>query len=492
MTWSTLALVAPVLAGCSLIYNPNNLPDPRVIDAAVLDSNPCALVVDSVTPAVINEGQGDGGSAPALLVVHGNNIVNENLKVELKPPAGATVMLEPVAEVTASHDTTYLAFTVISRADIKLETDVPLDVVVTQGSSASCTSAATLPGQLTLHGRKELTDLTKLDPQYTYSMVKLPSVMPAGPAGLVIRSVSSIATGTITAKATGTVAGPGGSNGGGGAGNGPGGGGVGGSVSGLGLGGGGGGGGAGYATDGKPGGKGSGGGNAGTAGIAGLGCGDDEQIGPNNRASSGGAGGAGGLTAIVAGGPGGGGGGTVALSAGGDISVDGVLAQGGDGAPPNSGGGGGGGGGAGGTVLLQTKNGTLTAPLIRVAGGAAGSPNGGAGSVGRVRWDAPGDTAPGAVDATPVRGPSFVVPNRMFTTASPQINLKGPGSRGFIVRVIDQENVPHDSGVESFNDAGAVTISPRLSGGHNRICMILDGGPQTTIADQCIDVAYLP
>src|SRR3954463_2785701 len=80
------AAIAPAVAGCSLIYNPNNLPDPRMIDAAVVDSNPCALVVDSVTPSVIDEGQGDNGSAPALLVVHGNNIVSTDLQIELRPP----------------------------------------------------------------------------------------------------------------------------------------------------------------------------------------------------------------------------------------------------------------------------------------------------------------------------------------------------------------------------------------------------------------------
>ena len=87
-----VAFVAPLLlAGCSLIYNPNNLPDPRVIDAAVVDANPCALVIDDVAPKIIDEGQGAGGSVPALVVLHGNNIVNANLKIELKAKNGSTV-----------------------------------------------------------------------------------------------------------------------------------------------------------------------------------------------------------------------------------------------------------------------------------------------------------------------------------------------------------------------------------------------------------------
>ncbi|HEX3765328.1 MAG TPA: hypothetical protein VHW23_41815 [Kofleriaceae bacterium] len=495
MRWSP-ALIAPAIAGCSLIYNPNNLPDPRSIDARVVDTNPCALVVDSVAPTVIDEGQGDHGSAPALLVVHGNNIVNKSLQVELRPPAGTTVMLQPVTDALASPDTTYLAFTVTAIVDGNLTASVPLDIVVTQDAAAmgssNCTPQATLTGQLTLRGHKEVAALSDLDPnpQTLYSQVTLPSFTPSGSTGLEIHAVSSITVGTITASGSNTgAAGAGGFDGGSGGGNGPGGGGAGGSVSGLGLGGGGGGGGAGYAADGKRGGAGSGGLNAGTAGTSGLQAGDDELLGTTNRASSGGGGGAGGLTAIGAGGVGGGGGGTVRLFAGGDLHVDAVMAQGGNGGTPKSGGGGGG-GGAGGTVLLRTASGTLTAPTVHVAGG-TGNGNGGAGSPGRVRWDAPGDTPPGSPDVTPVRGPSFVVSKRIFTTASPPIDMRGQGSRAFTLRVIDTDGVAHDAG-QSFENTGTLTFAPKLSPGRNQLCMVLDGGPQTTVADQCIDVAYLP
>ena len=216
MRWCSVVAIAPAVAGCSLIYNPNNLPDPRLIDAAVVDANPCALVLDRITPSVIDEGQGDLGSAPALLVVHGNNIVGTDLQVELRPPAGKAVRLGPIRDLAASHDTTYLAFTVAAMVDDKLEVDVPLDVVVTQGASSAgtCTHQATLTGQLTLRGRKELTSVTNfasIDPQYAYSKVELPTLPVAmgGPA-LTIRAVSSIAMGTLTAKGNGTTAGPGG------------------------------------------------------------------------------------------------------------------------------------------------------------------------------------------------------------------------------------------------------------------------------------------
>src|SRR4029079_13646704 len=112
-----VALVAPLLAGCSLIYNPNNLPDPRMIDAAMVDTNACAVQVDGVSPTTIDEGQGDGGSLPALVVLHGNNFVNTGLHVELKGPGGMTVPLAPVTDAVASPDTTYLAFTVTAHVD---------------------------------------------------------------------------------------------------------------------------------------------------------------------------------------------------------------------------------------------------------------------------------------------------------------------------------------------------------------------------------------
>src|ERR1041385_6744057 len=150
-----VAFVAPLLlAGCSLIYNPNNLPDPRVIDAALVDANPCALVIDDVAPKIIDEGQGAGGSLPALVVLHGNNIVNANLKVELKAKSG-TVHLSPVTDAVASTDHTYAAFTVTAAVDDQLGTagavSVPLDITVSQDAPADggCMSSATatLPGQ---------------------------------------------------------------------------------------------------------------------------------------------------------------------------------------------------------------------------------------------------------------------------------------------------------------------------------------------------------
>ncbi len=43
------------------------------------DADPCTLVLSDITPTVIYKGQGTSGSAPALLVIRGNHIVNANL-----------------------------------------------------------------------------------------------------------------------------------------------------------------------------------------------------------------------------------------------------------------------------------------------------------------------------------------------------------------------------------------------------------------------------
>src|SRR5712672_4576465 len=96
MRWRSVVAIGPAVAGCSLIYNPNNLPDPRMIDAAIVDVNPAMPMVLDFGPDSIDEGQGEGGSVPALLVVHGQNFVNSNLHLTLTPPQGVTVHVETV------------------------------------------------------------------------------------------------------------------------------------------------------------------------------------------------------------------------------------------------------------------------------------------------------------------------------------------------------------------------------------------------------------
>ena len=79
-------LAAGVLcvAGCSVLYNPDQIGTgdaARAIDAAVhpdaeviLDGDPTMLRLVSVAPSAIYEGQGDGSSRAALVVISGFDI----------------------------------------------------------------------------------------------------------------------------------------------------------------------------------------------------------------------------------------------------------------------------------------------------------------------------------------------------------------------------------------------------------------------------------
>jgi len=515
MRWSTAVLLAPALAGCSFIYNPSNLPDPRMIDAAVVDANPCGLMVADIAPATILEGQGDLGSAPALLVIRGGDIVSSNLKVELTPQDGTPVLVDPITDAVASDDHHVLAFTVTAHVDKTLTRPVTFDITVTQDAPPgdSCMGKATgsLIGKLTLQGLPELTSASpgvnkaaktvmtsSLQP--SYSMVNLMDVTPATFSGATpakITAVSSIALGAVIADAAGTAPGPGGnlgssavgacptSGGGGGHGGDA-------TLSQL-LAVGGGGGGGGGATAGTPGATGTAlGGVGGAGGPAGIKNGTDQLASlETNAACAGGAGGLGGTLVLTnAGGPGGAGGGTVALFAGGNIQTLSLSAKGGAGSVPSGSGGAGGGGGAGGNVLVHTDSGTLAIGAIDVSGGAAAMPGGGAGSTGRARWDVPGGNAP----SSPAhRGPAFEkLSTRVFTTQPPSLTLSGTSNDGFSVRVIDQDNAVHDGGHNSFNN-GAAVISPALHPGYNRVCTTLDGGTAgKPEAETCIDVAFLP
>jgi hypothetical protein len=511
-------LCGPALVGCSFLYNPNNLPDipgeAGPADAAiVLDANPSLLELVDISPREIDEGQGDLGSAPALLVLRGHQMVNSNLKVALMA-AGRTLKVTPITDAKASFNGDFIAFSVTSRVDNTLATTVPVDIVVTEDvpeQYGGGTVTRTLSNKLTLRGLPELTSantaivdknakLIKTPLGDRYSMIDVADVTPAtiqGTMPATFNAVSSIKLGAIVASATGTAPGAGGSAGGNADGTGPGGGKHGGdaSLSTLAANGGGGGGG-GAAAAGDPGMTGTSVllGAGGTGGAGGPRTGDDQLL-SLDAPSAGGAGGQGGLLVVIeAGGSGGAGAGMVVLSAGGNISAGAIAANGGNGAS-KGGGGGGGGGGAGGTVVVRTSHGTLQTGTINVKGGAAGTPKGGAGSVGRVRWEAPAGAAPSSPDRAPYRGPAFIVPlgERVFTTDRPMLALAGTPSNSFTIRVTDQDNAVHDGGRGSFNSQGVAMIDPLLYPGRNQVCIVLDGRAQSpTEADKCLDVAYLP
>jgi hypothetical protein len=453
-------------------------------------------MVSDIAPAMIEEGQGDHGSAPALLVIHGASFVNANLQVEIAASNGTTVDLALVDGVAISRDGTYVAFTVAAHVDTALSTDVPLDVTVSQSCRADQRISRTVSG-LTLHGLPELTSdqamtvmTSTLQPKY--SMVALSDVTFMGTAAAHVTATSSIALGHVKADASLATGGPGGYSGGASSGSGSGGGGVGGPAVVVGTGGGGGG--AGYADDGDVGIS-----AAGTGGIQGRHNGDDRILSYDTSQSSAGGGGGAGLTTLgtsPGGGAGGGGGGTIVLTAGGDITTDTVQAMGGaggSGAGSGGGGGGGGGGGAGGTVVARTTRGALTTGAIRVFGGAGGTPGGGQGSSGRVRWDAPGGTSPASPDHPAHRGPAFQGPKSVVTAAGEVFQLTGSSGDEFDVRVIDRSGAVHGGEHAIFGSGGVAVITPALQPGYNQLCVTIAGGmPSDPAASTCIDVAFLP
>jgi hypothetical protein len=521
----TFAVISSALAGCSLIYSPNNLP-PGVIDAPsdaeiVLDADPKMLAIDDVQPSTIYEGQGDFGSQPAVIVIHGHHIIDNNTIVEITPTTG-TVQLALGAPVIAG-DGDWIAIQVTAHVDPLLMpgAQVALDVKVTESIPAALgggTASSMLSNKLALMGLKELTKDTapevdkansKIDTTLLadrYSKVDLSGISTAtfiGAKRAVIVSMSSITTSALVATgASGEVAaGSGGAAVGGCAGGAPGStggcdnlvGGKGGAGDAV-LGGSGGGGGGGFATEGMS-------GQGSIAGVAGSRTGDElitSYSGDSGRSPSRAGGGGGGGKPMLIGGPGGiggAGGGSIELTAGGDVSVGAITANGGPGGDGSTASGGG--GGAGGLVMLRADGSLTTSGTISVKGGPGGAGkgtnngNGGAGSDGRVRWDVPAGGAPTVPFGTRHRGPAFTLPTRIFRSGRATISLSGTSNDQFTVYTVhDGTLTPGQDG--AFADSTA-TFTQILPQGLTHLCITLRGGQQgTPEADKCVDVAFIP
>jgi len=503
--------------GCSLLFNPSNIDKPMIdatdgpgidaemtadarIDAPPLaDANPGMLVLEDVAPNVLYEGQGLGGSRDALLVIRGHHIIGDNLSVTISPSTGLTL-----GSPTASMNGDFIAVPVKVAISGMMSGSMPLTITVTQMGGP--VGGAMLAGKLAVNYLPEFPVGTSiaagsLAPLYsqvdTTSNVTITGTS-AQPA--IIRSVSSIKIGNITANgAAGTTGsnfgagGPGGCAGGSGAMTGgcsqtDGGGG------GAGNNGGGGGGGLAAA-----GGSGNGGG-----GAAGVMHGNVQVVnygGAAGMANQSGGGGGGGAMALSSQGAGGGGGGTVELTAGGTIMVGTINANGGAGGDAGTliTGAGGGGGGSGGVVVLRSENATITAGAVSATGGAAGAGagsggGGGMGGPGRVRVDATSGALPGASPAAR-RGPSYAANTQtVVTTDNPMLTLTGSTDDVVDIYVIDADDNPHFG--EPTNQKfvnGALMVTPTLLPGYNRLCMTLRPGTRgDSLADKCIDVAYLP
>jgi hypothetical protein len=81
---------------------------------------------------------------------------------------------------------------------------------------------------------------------------------------------------------------------------------------------------------------------------------------------------------------------------------------------------------------------------------------------------------------------------RVTTQAGVQVAMNGPANAAFRVQVRDQDNLSHAGESGSFDGEGAATIIPPLRPGRNQLCVTLDGGSAGTIAEKCLDIAFLP
>ena len=243
-------MVAGSIRACSLLYNPSNLPTAPIdaeivpdamIDAEVVaDADPSMIAITSVSPGIVNEGQGDGGSHPAMIVVEGMQFV-PGAKITLtkhsdqSPFAGAVV---DDANTIVSDDGYEIAAPVKFKVDTTLPAGmmVRLDVTVTQKTASGMTVTKTLtagPGNtpvLQENGLGELHDgqapllanNVLPDNVYTFSEVLITtnsggkSIVPKdNTAPMIIRAIASVKiTGAISLDAAGQIAGPGGNNGG--------------------------------------------------------------------------------------------------------------------------------------------------------------------------------------------------------------------------------------------------------------------------------------
>ncbi len=468
------------LGGCTLIYNPNKI-EPR--DAAEdqtvdqsFDGDPTMVMLTDAQPPVLYEGQGVGGSRRAMLVLTGHHFA-PGATVELIPASGSPMISVDNFAMEIAGNLDYLMVPVTLPVDPSLsEGTIALTVKLTQVGLERM-----LPGKVTLQNLDELTDDTMniggtTLPKLLYSQVNRMNPISFGATSMpvIIRSVSSIVIGDVTANAVGKTPGPNGGTGGdqgqvgGGAGGG----------AGAGLSGPGGGGG--FAAPGLP-----------EPGNGGPINGDPMISSYANNYGSGGGGGDLGAS------NGGGGGGTVELTAAGTLMSGKISAKGGQGANGTTAGAGGGSGGA--VVIRAGVSATVTGGIdASSGGGGTGVAAGGAGSLGRIRIDTL-DFQGSPIVGDKWNGAAFASGAPLFTREQElgiqflSVAAQNPKPQ-FKIWVLDKgggETWSTQDPIEFGTDSKTVTT--RLTAGYNRVCIISSlGNPSTVESKNCIDLAWLP
>lgn len=504
---SLIFIATPALVGCSLIYNPSNLPerndggiDSRVDAEVVLDADPSKLELTRVAPTLIFEGTGAVGSRQAVLTVHGKQMVmgaRISVAVHGAGPDPLITVADTMTQVADNGFVVAAPITIAVNPNIGAGTKLRLDVTVTQPNGTGGTVTQTLMEAmpradtpvLELQGFDELNTATATLPTGVineFSQVTVTGSITAANrlAPLILKSRASMTIGgLVQVNAFNDQPGPGGSPGGAG---GPGGVGAGPGAPGMGNGAGApSGGGGGFGTPGASSSVtvNSGGPAVGTAGIA-------------DFAISHGSGGAGGDGSTLggAGGRGGAGGGVVELTAGGTLSVATLEATGSASLDGNNGGG----GGSGGAVLLRGSSVTISGGITITGGIGAGT--GGDGGVGRARIDVPSAAAI-ANSGTAFRGPVLAMNTPLITRdEQPTLTVFGTGSSTYQYFFFNhdpddpiRQKGPFTPDAIAGNGTNAFTTE-KLFRGLNTICLLADGANfanQKPEGQNCFDIVYL-
>ncbi|GAB4516450.1 MAG: hypothetical protein Tsb0020_35110 [Haliangiales bacterium] len=512
---ASAALVAMLFAisSCTLIYEPSD-DNATGGDQAPPGGDPdfLGLVLNSVEPPALFEGEGGSLLAPAVpVVVYGVGIAADaTLSIALANGAGLPELPLVVDKTHVSADGT-IAATAVRLPVVEWLTDGDvLDAVITltQGDES-----ASIPWNIVGLDELIVTEpLLSIDillnDLFSIIIFDHPThIIGAKPARLfATQEIIINALVDVDGLSLDGLGGAGSCPGGGPAqsapcGPGSGGGGTNHLLSLLGLGGGGGG-------FGLPGQDGAGGGGAGLAGLItgdsmlSLLSGLTDTIG--NRGGGGGGGGSSILgldLGIALGGAGGCSGGIIELTSGGLIHFGengAVSARGEDGETVT--GAGGGGGGSGGGILLRARVGIIVegdaGERLNAEGGSGGDGTyrGGDGGDGRIRIDIPTATPPQLADSPqPHYGPMWSLSLLPITNdAAPVTELFGQGAHPFSLSL---SGLPllNDS---QFNDSGVASVTTPLEAGLNIVCAVVDILDRVDLsrpeASNCISIAYLP
>lgn len=473
MRHAASVVVFASLGGCSLIYNPGNIPTqqdgaPDAPFDAPIDSDPTMITVTGVRPLAISEGQGANGSRPAVIVIQGTNFVKSNTTVTIAPSAPVTktpMMIVDNSKLDVSADGFFITVPISLPVDqrpqptgLKDGDMIALDITVMQDAPGGAVMK-TLPGMLKVVGLDELTTGGAIagGDEHVYSLVDVTTAISAvanSTMPIIIRSTSSLSIKAFDVSGSAQMGGP----------------------------------------------EGGTGGSSGSVLVAAT-----PGTGPAPGQVSGGAGGfavdptvytlgdifrssgGAGATAALGGGNGGGGGGTIMLVAGGNLSTAAGTSTGG--APTGNGG-----GGSGGVIVLRAGGSITTTGAMNLTGTGMGAAMG---APGKLRYDA-GGTVSLMGSPTGFRGPQFVDAPLVVNAEAPMLQIVAKPQAVIKYYITNAAGtVTSNAYTVTVPDTGPGTVvngvdaQDRLSEGLNRVCLVAGAGDLMSKTRNCIDVAYI-